>query len=261
MRRKGRPVHDAEVPHSVNGLRAYVDAKFQTIEAAAREAKQAADRAIERSDEVNKTYATKDAHSALETKFDALMKIHGELLSKNDYETRHIVLEEKIAKLQETPWGTIASLGMVLLVMIGGFWGLAYGPIQSRFEQLEKRDLAAAEALTLVRSHVRETERLLSANVATATKMGEDHQRQIERIIAEMRLFATKDEINNYRRYIEDHNALQDRRLDERMPKEEFNQWEKERGRLIDSINARIDRLFSVIDTLNARLFERTQAK
>lgn len=232
---------------TVNGLKEYIDAKFQTIIAAAKEAKDVADRLTTKTDEANKVFATKEALDNLQQKIDALVEHDKNYLSKSDYETRHNVIQEKIDKLNETPWGTITSLGMVLLVIVGGFWGLAYGPIQSRFDQLEKRDRDLADSVTLVMSRQRENDQQTAVNSTRISEMMQDHQRQIRHLQEELRLFATKDEINNYRRYIEDHNNLQDRRLDERMTKDEFNAWEKERGKLIASIEARIERLANLM--------------
>lgn len=38
-------------------------------------------------------------------------------------------------------WGTITQTGMFVVIITGSFWALAFGPIQDKFTNLEKRDV------------------------------------------------------------------------------------------------------------------------
>lgn len=90
----------------------YVDAKFQTIEAAAKEAKEIADRTL------------------AET-----IKSREIFLSKTDYNARHGFLEEKVDGLAKTPWSTYGLVAIIFIAISGGFWGM----VNNRFDTLDKR--------------------------------------------------------------------------------------------------------------------------
>ena len=36
-------------------------------------------------------------------------------------------------------WTTITSTGMLLLIIVGAFWGLAFGPVQDKFGDVNRR--------------------------------------------------------------------------------------------------------------------------
>jgi len=46
----------------------------------------------------------------------------------------------------EVPWTTLTSVGMLLLIIVGAFWALAFGPIQDKFTSDDKRIMKLEEA-------------------------------------------------------------------------------------------------------------------
>ena len=69
----------------------------------------------------------------LETRLDEKLRV-----AQQDNERRFSRIDEKLVDLAATPWGTIASVAAVVILVLGGIWGL----ISTRFETGEKADQA-----------------------------------------------------------------------------------------------------------------------
>ncbi len=65
----------------------------------------------------------------------------------------------------ELPWSTLTSTGMFLLVVVGAFWALAFGPIQDKFGQVEKRSEQERGDLLRVQENLKSDIRRIDAEL------------------------------------------------------------------------------------------------
>ena len=52
-------------------------------------------------------------------------------------------------------WATLTNTGMFLLVVVGAFWALAFGPIQDKFSTNEKRDVELRNDIRRIQTEFR----------------------------------------------------------------------------------------------------------
>jgi len=214
--------NNGELRLTLTGMKDYVDAKFQTIINAAKEAKDTADKLSAKTDEANKAFASKESITNIQAKIDMMIERESKFLTMPDYNIRHESLQQKLDEMTKTPWGTYYSFAMVLIVVIGGFWGLAYGPIQTRFDQNDRQ-----------RSEIRQ-------QVDDINKL----------LIQRNDIFVQTKELQAVIKRFEEKNATQDKKTDELLTKAAFESWKHERDQLIKQLVDRIDRLFTIVDGL-----------
>ena len=154
-----------EARHNIQTLKEYTDSKFQTLvqassearataERASAEARVVSDRTLEEARNVAERVTEEAKNTAKET-----LRVQETFLTKEDYVGRHESIESKINKLSETPWTSYISAVAVLLVIIGGFWGM----VANRLESLERQD--TEERVTL-RKTSEDFERRIEANMS-----------------------------------------------------------------------------------------------
>jgi hypothetical protein len=55
---------------------------------------------------------------------------------------------------EDLSWSTLISTGMFLVVIVGAFWALAFGPIQDKFLTNEKRDVELREEIKRINAEL-----------------------------------------------------------------------------------------------------------
>lgn len=191
-----------------NGYNSYLDGKINNVADIAKIAQETATIALRKTEEFYVQRAQDDKEVR-----KLVTEQHNYFADKAQTELRLNTVDEKIAELSRPQWQTLGTVAGLLIMLITGFYGLAYGPIQDRFERTDK-------------------------TISVMEKVQrENHQRLIDNTIG-------RPEFKEFQARVLEKNETQDSRttrtLDRTVTSSEFQVWKETNERIIDQLHSRV---------------------
>lgn len=144
-------------------------------------------------------------------------------------------------------WQTLIMTVGVIMVMVGGFWTLAYLPISSDIDELKKQ-IESFRNIQGAHSVIQESIARINQDILTLKKETEARRQEL----------ATRQDVQNGLNTTRLEFLSEIKRLDQvtsdALMRREFDRWRNERERTINSIEDRLKTLHDSLDVLNAKI-------
>lgn len=164
-------------------------------------------------------------------------------------------------------WQNVIMTIGLLVVMVGGFWSLAYIPIQTNIEELKKQ---VAELRSSDQQHfnnddikflTQKEHNEFKSNVHDADRRTSDDIKELKRHVETLRTEAlTRLDAQQLLNTTRLEFLAEVKRLDQlnadNMKRKEFDVWQKEREKTISAIQERQNRFSEALDSMYSKLMQ-----
>lgn len=151
-------------------------------------------------------------------------------------------------------WQTLIMTVGVIMVMVGGFWTLAYIPIQSDIKEL-KAEASSLRNIQGAHSVIQESISRLNQDITNLKKETESRRQEL----------ATRQDVQNALSTTRLEFLAEIKRLDQvtsdTLKSKEFDAWRNERERTINNIEDQLKRLHETLDILNNKVLTAPERK